>query len=167
MRHKWILTLLIILLPFVSGCNDSDDLDSIFTGKTWKLTYITIKDKNVMVNFWGSDSGARTKSLEALRASGNFTIKFSGTTTGDIIRGKLNGKAIKSEFNGDWSANGKTNQFGSTIGNTSEDDILARKFMEGLKTADSYSGDERNLFIYYTPEDANGQIFSLVFHVVR
>lgn len=167
MRHKWMLSLLIMLLPLISGCNNSDDVESIFTGKTWKLTYITLKDKHEMFNFWGSDSGARTKSIEALRTGGNFSITFNGAVTGDMIRGSLKGRAIKSEFNGDWSANGKTNQFGASIGSTSEDDILAKRFMEGLKAANSYNGDERNLYIYYTPEGANGQIFSLVFHVVK
>ncbi|KAB6304116.1 DUF4847 domain-containing protein, partial [Bacteroides xylanisolvens] len=36
---------LLLLLPLFSGCNDSDDLQGIFTGKTWKLTYINLKDK--------------------------------------------------------------------------------------------------------------------------
>lgn len=167
MRHKWILSLLIILLPLISGCNSSDDVKSIFTGKTWKLTYITLKDKHEMFNFWGNDSGARTKSMEALRASGNFIITFDGAVTDNIIRGAVNGKAIKSEFNGEWSANGKTNQFSTKIGSSTEDDILAKRFLEGLKAANSYNGDERNLYIYYTPEGANGQVLSLVFHVVK
>lgn len=28
---------LLLLLPLFSGCNDSDDVAAIFTGKTWKL----------------------------------------------------------------------------------------------------------------------------------
>ena len=34
---------LLLLLPMFSGCNDTDDVAGIFTGKTWKLTYITVK----------------------------------------------------------------------------------------------------------------------------
>lgn len=30
---------LLLLLPLFSGCNDSDDVAAIFTGKTWKLNY--------------------------------------------------------------------------------------------------------------------------------
>ena len=33
---------LLLLLPLFSGCNDSDDVAAIFTGKTWKLNYITV-----------------------------------------------------------------------------------------------------------------------------
>ena len=34
----------IMLIPALSGCNDTDDVQKIFTGKTWKMTYITKKD---------------------------------------------------------------------------------------------------------------------------
>ena len=30
---------LLLLLPLFTGCNDSDDVAAIFTGKTWKLNY--------------------------------------------------------------------------------------------------------------------------------
>ena len=33
----------IMLIPALSGCNDTDDVQKIFTGKTWKMTYITKK----------------------------------------------------------------------------------------------------------------------------
>ena len=46
---------LLLLLPLFSGCNDSDDVAAIFTGKTWKLTYITLKDGNKMIDLWGGD----------------------------------------------------------------------------------------------------------------
>ena len=32
MKYKYLL-LLLLMLPFVSGCNDSDDVNGIFTGK--------------------------------------------------------------------------------------------------------------------------------------
>jgi len=34
----------------------ADDVAGIFTGKTWKLTYITVKDSHQMFNFWGNDN---------------------------------------------------------------------------------------------------------------
>ena len=43
MKYKYLL-LLLLMLPFVCGCNDSDDVSGIFTGKVWKLTYITKKN---------------------------------------------------------------------------------------------------------------------------
>ena len=46
MKKRLILKVLglLLLLPMFSGCNDTDDVAGIFTGKTWKLTYITVKD---------------------------------------------------------------------------------------------------------------------------
>lgn len=43
MKKRLILKVLglLLLLPMFSGCNDTDDVAGIFTGKTWKLTYIT------------------------------------------------------------------------------------------------------------------------------
>lgn len=52
MKYKYLL-LLLLMLPFVSGCNDSDDVNGIFTGKAWKLTYITKKNEHKPYDFWG------------------------------------------------------------------------------------------------------------------
>ena len=45
MKKRLILKVLglLLLLPMFSGCNDTDDVAGIFTGKTWKLTYISPK----------------------------------------------------------------------------------------------------------------------------
>lgn len=43
---------LLLLLPLFSGCNDSDDVAAIFTGKTWKLNYITVDGGHEMFGFW-------------------------------------------------------------------------------------------------------------------
>ena len=48
MKYKYLL-LLLLMLPFVCGCNDSDDVNGIFTGKVWKLTYITKKNDHNLV----------------------------------------------------------------------------------------------------------------------
>ena len=42
---------LLLLLPLFSGCNDSDDAAAIFTGKTWKLNYITVDGGHEMFGF--------------------------------------------------------------------------------------------------------------------
>ena len=44
---------LLLLLPLFSGCNDSDDVAAIFTGKTWKLNYITVDGGHEMFVFFG------------------------------------------------------------------------------------------------------------------
>ncbi len=42
---------LLLLLPLFTGCNDSDDVAAIFTGKTWKLNYITVDGGHDMFPF--------------------------------------------------------------------------------------------------------------------
>ena len=65
---------LLLLLPLFSGCNDSDDLQGIFTGKTWKLTYINLKDKGGWMN------GFSEKSIKILNENQeSYTITFTGT----------------------------------------------------------------------------------------
>ena len=146
MKKRLILKVLglLLLLPMFSGCNDTDDVAGIFTGKTWKLTYITVKDSHQMFNFWGNDNKAREQSMKLLDET---------VTT--------------STFSGSRSANGKDNQFNASIqGGNESSDILAKNFIEGLNNATSYGGDERNLYLYYKPSGSQ-QTLSLVFHVVK
>lgn len=47
---------LLLLLPLFSGCNDSDDVAAIFTGKIWKLNYITVDGGHEMFGFWENEN---------------------------------------------------------------------------------------------------------------
>lgn len=155
-KNKCLL-LLVLLLTTLSGCNDTDDVQRIFTGKTWKLTYITAKNEHQPYNFWGNDAAARTASLELSRGENNFLINFGGITTDDIIKGNISG-TVTAPFEGTWSANAKSQDFKAVVKGGSEKDILAQKFLEILNKATSYSGDESNLYLYY-------ENMSMVFHV--
>lgn len=158
-KNKWLL-LIFLLLPVLSGCNDTDDVQQIFTGKTWKLNYITTKNGHEMFNFWDNDTAAREESMKRLRESGTYQINFSGTTTDDIINGNINGTLIIANINGTWSANARSQDFSAAVKSGSEKDILAKKFIEILNKADSYSGsDENNLYLNY-------ENLSMVFYVV-
>lgn len=157
---------LLLLLPLFSGCNDTDDVAGIFTGKTWKLTYITVKDDNKMVDFWGTDNEARKKSYDQLEKAGTYNLIFSGAVEDNTIKGQLKGTLITASITGAWSANGDDNKFHAAAEPVSETDILAKKVMEGLNSATSYLGDDRNLYLYYTPKGSQ-QTFSLVFRVVK
>jgi hypothetical protein len=145
---------LLLLLPLFSGCNDSDDVATIFTGKNWKLTYITLKDGNKMVDLWAGDEAKRKASYEKLAGAGNFTISFTvNTNEDDIINGNLNGQVtIGKSMSGSWNANGKKSTFNiSNLDAGSDGDVLAKEFITGLQGADSFKGsDERNLYLYYS-----------------
>lgn len=100
---------LLLLLPLFSGCNDSDDVAAIFTGKTWKLTYITLKDGNKMIDLWGGDEKKAQASYEKLEAAGNFTINFTiNTNEDDIINGNFNGQVTTGKsMSGSWKCQRK------------------------------------------------------------
>lgn len=154
---------LLLLLPLFSGCNDSDDVAAIFTGKLWKLNYITVDGEHEMYDFWDKNADARKKSIDKLSLDGTYIIKFEGTVEGDLIKGKVSGKTITSNFDGSWSANGKDNDFHASI-KGSNDDILARNFLEGINAATSYEGDQNNLYLLYK---AGQRTFRIVFRVVN
>ena len=153
---------LLLLLPLFSGCNDSDDLQGIFTGKTWKLTYINLKDKGGWMN------GFSEKSIKILNENQeSYTITFTGTEEDNrISNGAVKGRIITADLTGTWSANGKNNEFHASVTNVNENDDLAKEFINGLNNASSYIGDDNGLFLYYNPAGSQ-QTYVLAFHVQR
>ena len=153
---------LLLLLPLFSGCNDSDDLQGIFTGKTWKLTYINLKDKGGWMN------GFSEKSIKILNENQeSYTITFTGTEEDNrISNGAVKGRIITADLTGTWSANGKNNEFHASVTNVNENDDLAKEFIKGLNNSSSYIGDDNGLFLYYNPAGSQ-QTYVLAFHVQR
>ena len=153
---------LLLLLPLFSGCNDSDDLQGIFTGKTWKLTYINLKDKGGWMN------GFSEKSIKILNENQeSYTITFTGTEEDNrISNGAVKGRIITADLTGTWSANGKNNEFHASVTNVNENDDLAKEFIKGLNNASAYIGDDNGLFLYYNPAGSQ-QTYVLAFHVQR
>lgn len=153
---------LLLLLPLFSRCNNSDDLQGIFTGKTWKLTYINLKDKGGWMN------GFSEKSIRILSENQkSYTITFTGTEEDNrISNGAIKGRIITTDLTGTWSANGKNNEFHASVTNVNENDDLAKEFIKGLNNAFSYIGDDNGLFLYYNPTGSQ-QTYVLAFHVQR
>lgn len=156
----------LLLLPFFAGCNDSDDVAAIFTGKTWKLNYITVDGGHDMFPFWENEDQKR-KIFEELNKPGNYNIVFDGIVEGDVIQGSVQGSLISNKsFKGTWNANGKNNKFNATVEPKNAGDALTKNFLEGLNSATSYEGDENNLYLLYKSE-LNNQTFRMVFRVVN
>lgn len=135
-KYIALLFCLTLVIPFLSGCNDTDDVQKIFTGKTWKMTYITKKNEH---------NGTKA-----------FKIAFTGSTEDNIIRGEFSGSGSVT-FTGTWQADGKSNEFRITgIKNQpsygDSKDTLAKHIVEGLENATSYEVDERNLYLYFEYE---------------
>lgn len=159
---------LLLLLPLFAGCNDTDDVAAIFTGKTWKLNYITVDGGHEMFAFWENEQ-EKKKILEELNRPGTYRLVFDGIAEDDVINGNITGTVTTtSSLEGKWNANGKNNNFHAsftTSGNYGSDK-LAKNFLEGLKTATSYEGDNNNLYLLYKPAAGN-QTFRMVFRVVN
>ena len=156
---------LLLLLPLFSGCNDSDDVAAIFTGKTWKLTYITADGRHQMADFWDNEA-ERKKSMELLEKKGNYNVEFEGITDGDQIKGNIGGSVIELPLTGTWIANGKDNKFKANITDGKDGgDKLAKNFLERLRNATSYEGDQKNLYLLYKPVGSQ-QTYRMAFHVI-
>lgn len=147
------LFIMVIAILSLSSCNNEDDVIEIFTGKTWKLSYISEDGKNIMWNFWGNNDIAYQSSMTALQNPSNFTLDFNGTNLNGITGGSFNGKASSAVISGQWSADGGSNKL--TISNvtprtnTDADAYIGNAFLTGIRNAKRYGGDNSHLYIYY------------------
>ena len=143
--------LLLLLLPLLGGCDTEDNVLEIFTGKTWKLTYIALEGQHQMFDFWNEDTDAARRSLQLLEQGSTFIIEFNGSETADYVGGDFEAQAVNRSITGNWAANGASRELSlnnlRTSGNDS--DILAQAFLTGLQNAVRYSGDSQYLYIYY------------------
>lgn len=87
MKKRLILKVLglLLLLPMFSGCNDTDDVAGIFTGKTWKLTYITKANGHGWYKFADVDD---SNIMEYADGKKTFMLVFSGTVEDGHIYGQ-------------------------------------------------------------------------------
>ena len=151
MKKKLTYLLLLLLLPLLGGCDTEDNVLEIFTGKTWKLTYIALEGQHQMFDFWNENTGAAQRSLQLLEQGSTFIIEFNGSETADYVGGDFEAQAVNRSITGNWAANGASRELSlnnlRTSGNDS--DILAQAFLTGLQNAVRYSGDSQYLYIYY------------------
>lgn len=151
MKKRLTYLLLLLLLPLLGGCDTEDNVLEIFTGKTWKLTYIALEGQHQMFDFWNEDTDAARRSLQLLEQGSTFIIEFNGSETADYVGGDFEAQAVNRSITGNWAANGASRELSlnnlRTSGNDS--DILAQAFLTGLQNAVRYSGDSQYLYIYY------------------
>ena len=151
LKQRLAYLLLLLLLPLLGGCSEEDDVQEIFTGKTWKLTYIALEGQHQMFDFWNNDTNAAQRSKQLLEQGATFTIDFNGSETTDYVGGEFEARAVNRTITGIWAADGASRELRlDNIRTTGSDtDILARAFLIGLENAIRYSGDSQNLYIYY------------------
>lgn len=166
MKRKMIHTLHLLVLAIIAttfgGCNNEDDVIEIFTGKTWKMTFIAAEGSNKQFDFWGGNETQRENSMNALAQSGNFTLEFVGTDLSTTTGGTFNGRGVRSTVSGSWTANGASHDLvlSNVKATSNETDALAKAFVTGLQNAYRYTGDNQNLYIYYKE---NGNVKFMAF----
>lgn len=170
MKLKYILPLL-LLLPVLSACDQTDDVIEIFTGKTWKLTGI-FYDKgrnNLCKDYWNDNQDEMDASYNLSKKNSTYcTINFTGIANGDLGQGGYEGYATNSGIKGKWVADGKNNSFQITEQRNPDnsEDVLGKAFINGLIKAYKYEGDINNLRIYFEDKDKKDRRF-LMFHVAN
>ena len=145
------LLLVALLTPVLSACEQEDDVVDIFTGKTWYMTYIAVEGQNKMYDFWQGNEDARIQSFKPIPGD-NYTLTFDGADLGNSIGGgTFSGRATSASISGKWNANGENRELQLTIdkAGTDTDKYLGKAFIDGLKSAFKYGGDNKNLYIYY------------------
>ncbi|NDV84566.1 DUF4847 family protein [Bacteroides sp. 51] len=152
MRLKYAL-LLLLLLPALSACDQTDDVLDIFTGKTWKLTNIYTSKGKVCIDdyFTGVSPEVKKESMRLWAMKDNFTISFTGAEVDDGVTGEYAGRGAHTTISGKWNANGSNNAFSTNQGDPAgNEDLLGQVFIRAIKTAYKYEGDTAgNLTIYF------------------
>ena len=148
---SWVM-LAMLTMSSLSGCEKGDDLKVIFTGKTWKMSYIFREgNPKAYVNFWGDDREAEAESIATQKLDGNYELEFTGANIDGAFTGAFSGKGVESSFVGTWRADAEKRVM-STYDmkwTGDESDVLAKQFQKCINTALKYSGDSNALYLYY------------------
>ncbi len=136
--NKFIIYLLTIITVSVSsvlmaGCDNEDDIDELFIGKTWYIRGATFNGTSI--------NGENVKELYAV--PNTYKISFSsGTFNGTLVSG--------SSFRGIWHADGKSRNLTLKIQQQSGIEInrLSQQIFDVINNATRYSGDSNVMQIY-------------------
>ncbi len=130
----WIIGLL--MLPLLAACDNEDDVDAIFYGKTWKLTSVM---KDSKTNYYGNYSDEQKE----IAASGSDSYYITFTTT------QFSGKTSTGSFSGTYTVDGDSRKLSFSFSKSSSDsNTVSAMMMDILKNATHYKGDSNTLAIY-------------------
>lgn len=148
-----ILVLLLAILPFLSGCNNTENVKGLIVGKTWRLNSFMYNNDVI------TDRYPTANEILEKNPTG-FYLKFNENNT-------FYGKAINCSFSGTWNGDGSSNSFTMNITNIDGSDDsqkIAVDFVNAAKNAYSYEADENILTIKYK---YNGRNESMILYVKK
>lgn len=161
MKVRYLLYILLIL-PFLSGCSDEDDVLGIFTKHPWRLTDVFEKGKpkhpTTSTLLWSSERDYNAY-IKALENPDNFIVDFEGIEGDGNVYGNINGYATSSSISGEWKVIKNSREMSNKV--SSRDNGTGKILIEALNNAHSYDGDYNNLRIHFKK---NNQEFFLLFH---
>ena len=131
----FLSTLIIVFASslLMTGCDNEDDIDELFIGKTWKITGATFNGVSI--------NGDDIKELYAI--PNTYKISFSSITfNGTLVSG--------SSFRGTWNADGKSRNLTLQMQQQSGIEInrLSQQIFEVLNNSTRYGGDSNIIIIY-------------------
>ena len=130
--------LLLTLMLTLSACNKDDDLEEIFIGKAWNLTFIQEGTKRIIPQ------------------NGGYILHFGNTELSFITP---SGTTIT----GNWFANGASRTFlcnNITANGSIEDDAAAKAVLNILTNAIKYEGDANWIQIIEQPNNTYMQFYN-------
>lgn len=144
MKKLQFYIIIFCTLAIVQNCAPKDDVNGIFTGKSWKMTNI-FKCRNL------NDDGTPLLTQEELiqaKEKGHFQVFFEEKT--------FSGIATNAKFSGIWEANNKDNSFNVKITqiNENEKTELGKRFINFISSSKYYLGDYMSLKIF---DDKKGE----------
>ena len=134
-KIKHILYLL-LALPFMTRCNNEDDINEIFVSGTWNVGNFYNGGKWDKVNDGALPKYTKELDIKALNA---MTVSF-------LKDGTLQGQIATGTFSGNWQANGDDRTVSITqlkVNGTPSG--MSKEFIEALKAASFYKGDSNYL----------------------
>lgn len=156
-RFTPIILLIAALSISLCSCEREDDVMEIFTGKTWKMSYIFPDGQpSTPIDFWeGFDNPEEAYKIsnELAKDKSSYNLIFKGglLNTGKM-GGTFEGRAVNATVEGYWTADGDTRalQFSDVKWKGSDTDVLAKAFIRGLSAnVYKYAGDNSNLYIHF------------------
>ncbi|MBQ8672974.1 MAG: DUF4847 family protein [Bacteroides sp.] len=152
LRQTTVLLWTLLLIPLFTACNDEDDVEEIFMNKVWKMSRLTAEGNTGQfpAGFW-SDQASYNNSMTAFSREDTYTIEFKAGSGGSTSGGTFTAQAVKATLTGDWTVDGKNGLLTLNVKkqSTTESDILAKKFIEGLKKISRYEGSSKQITLFF------------------